>query len=251
MRHQGLFLCLSDKLCSIFSSASSHCLSGTDKDSKHSTDSSNNSVSGESGLQNCPGPEQEDWSFRLGSLIAAAFCHAQRGLVWEQLVQSAARHPPAHSYSPTLLHSYTLCFTICSSTASSSVEIEKRNKKTLHFSASGIFPSPFHMFCLHVKERQVSPTCWKRDMRASSHATFDASERRNHRDESTGAAVTLTRHGSPGEPAPLRAAFLFSSLLFYSPAFLLFTRVCRRRKANVRNKSREGRGERGGGWRVV
>lgn len=167
------------------------------KTKKHSTDSSNSSVSGESDSQIVP-----NQNTGLGSLIAAVFCRTQRGLVREQLVQSATRHPPAHTYTATL------CFTICSSTASFSTGMEKSS----HFSASGIFFPPVSCVLFTCNGRHVSPTCCKRDMRARSHPTVGASKRRNHRDESTEAAVTLTRHGSQRKPS---SAPGFFSLFFF------------------------------------
>lgn len=211
------------KLCSVFPLILCCHFSCTDRDSKHWTDSTNNSLSGESNTQI---RTQKRLSSRLGLLIAAALCRAQRGLVREQLVQSATWCPPACAH----LHSHSLF-------GSASFSVEK-GKKSSHFSASGFFLfflPLFYVLLFTCNKQQVSPTCWKRDTRAWSCSTFGASERRNHRDESTGAAVTLTRNRSQRELSS--APGFFCSLLVF-----LLTAVYSRQQAAEGKYPARGRG---------
>lgn len=112
---------------------------------------------------------------------------------------------------------------------------ERRKKLAALFSCRRLFSFPFFL-CIRFtcNAQRLSPTCWKRDTRARSDSTFGARKRRNHRDESMGAVVTLTRHGSQREPSSARGCLFF--LFFF--CFLLFMHTfCRRRKATARHKN--------------
>lgn len=137
MRHQDLSLCLWDKLCSIFPlhfTPMLGCGVAIQKCSGEGTSGSHAKAQNIQLIHRWEGQQlsvrwvwhelsRAEWerrSFHLGSLIAAAFCHAQRGIVGEQLAQSATWRPPAHTYTAAL------CFAICTSTASFSVGRKER-----------------------------------------------------------------------------------------------------------------------------
>lgn len=99
---------------------------------------------------------------------------------------------------------------------------ERRKKLAGLFSCRRLFSFPFFLCILFTCNAQrLSPTCWKRDTRARSDSTFGARKRRNHRDESMGAVVTLTRRGSQREPSSARGCLFF---LFFFAFCCLCTR---------------------------
>lgn len=227
-RHLGkenFFLCLSDKLNQFFLTFQPRTwilcchLSGTNKDSKHSTDSSNNSVIQTHKLSRTRTRTAvfPPWLANCRSVLSRA-SRPRQGTV------GAKVQLDTHPRTPT---QPLFVFTISSPTASFSVEKEK---KSLPFAAPGVFPPLFHAFYLHVTNGLSHPRVGSVTRQRAAIAPL---ARANV--EFTGVSQREQPSLSPGTARLGSAPGCFSLLC---SCFLRFLRVCRRRKTNVRNKRR-------------